>query len=88
MSSEDFEAIKSYTKDKFDSDRKRFLSDAILSDDGQWLKHSEFHWSRNINGSRLDYWPSRRKFQFKGKVRRGDVYSLINLENGKMNRET
>lgn len=84
MSAEDFEAIAEYTKNKFDSDRKRFLSEAIVNDDGGWQKHSEFHWSRNLNGRRLDYWPSRKKFQYKGKVRRGDIYLFINREAAKV----
>ncbi|MFI3902548.1 hypothetical protein [Ochrobactrum sp. S1502_03] len=77
MTTEDFEAIKEYSADKFNSDRKRFLSDAIAHDDGGWTKHGEYHWSRMVNGYRLDYWPSRKKFQFKGRVMRGDVASFI-----------
>jgi hypothetical protein len=66
-----WKALSAYKKEKFDADRKRFLQDAILQDDGQWIKHTQWHWSRSINGERLDYWPSRKKFQFRGKVMRG-----------------
>lgn len=69
--------LSAYFKDKFDADRNRFLADAKASDDGGWVKHTEYHWSRTVAGNRLDYWPSRKKYQYLGKVRRGDVQKLI-----------
>lgn len=30
-----------------------------------------------LNGKRLDYWPSRNKFQYEGKVLCGDVQGFI-----------
>jgi len=30
-----------------------------------------------VNGERLDYWPSRKKYQYRGKVKRGDVMQII-----------
>jgi hypothetical protein len=80
MSDDDgfWKALKDHKKEKFDSDRKRFLDQAIKDDDGLWTKHTQWHWSRMINGERLDYWPSRKKFQFKGKIMRGlkAMYSI------------
>lgn len=75
-----WDALKAHSKEKFNTDRKRFLEQAVENDDGEWTKHTDYHWSRMVNDHRLDYWPSRKKFQFKGKVRRGDVYSLIRKE--------
>ena len=72
-----WDAIKAHSKAKFDADRARFASEASARDDGGWHKHSAHHWSRTLAGERLDYWPTRRKFQFRGVVRRGDVYALI-----------
>lgn len=69
--------MKQRSKDKFDKDRNHFLSEAHLSDDGGWTKHTEYHWSRYIGDKRLDYWPSRKKFQYDGQVIRGDVYKFI-----------
>lgn len=63
--------LKAHAKEKFDADRARFLSAALAADDGGWTKHTEYHWSREVDGHRLDYWPSRKKYRFKGKVRRG-----------------
>lgn len=72
-----WDALKEHSKAKFDADRKRFMTDAHLKDDGGWKVHTKWHWSRYVNGKKLDYWPSRMKFQYDGKVRRGDVYRFI-----------
>ena len=72
-----YDALKEHSKTKFDADRARFLIEANAADDGGWHKHSAHHWSRMVAGDRLDYWPTRKKYQFRGKVRRGDVYAVI-----------
>ena len=72
-----WDAIKANAKDKFDADRARFMSEALAADDGEWTRHTEYHWSRTVAGDRLDYWPSRKKFQYRGKVMRGDVAAFI-----------
>lgn len=72
-----YDAMKDRAKSKFDADRARFLDDANANNDGGWTIHTDYHWSRIVNGCRLDYWPSRKKFQFKGKVQRGDVLAFI-----------
>ena len=66
-----WKSLSEHKKEKFDADRKRFLEQAIATDDGNWTKHTQWHWSRIIDGKRLDYWPSRKKFQWQGKVMRG-----------------
>lgn len=78
-----YDAMKDHAKSKFNADRERFLSEAHAKDDGGWTVHTDFHWSRMVAGRRLDYWPSRKKFQYRGKVRRGDVMAFIaKQENG------
>lgn len=77
-----YDAMKAHSKTKFDADRAAFLNQAKASDDGQWTKHTEFHWSRVVAGKRLDYWPSRKKFQFDGRVMRGDVQKFMNKQKG------
>ena len=72
-----WDAIKQHKKEKFNADRDAFLREAVRDDDGGWTKHTNFHWSRIINGERLDYWPSRKKFQWRGVVRRGDVMKIV-----------
>ena len=73
-----WDALKANAKGKFDADRARFKAQAEADDDGGWTKHTEWHWSRMVAGSRLDYWPSRKKFQHNGRVMRGDVRKFIN----------
>jgi hypothetical protein len=48
-----------------------------------WNKHTEYHWSRTLQGKRLDYWPSRNKFQYEGRVMCGDVLGFIKKREGK-----
>lgn len=74
-----WDALKTHSKGKFDADRSRFLDEARAADDGGWTKHTAFHWSRTVDGARLDYWPSRKKFQYRGRVMRGlrAMHSII-----------
>jgi hypothetical protein len=66
-----WQALKERAKKKFDDDRKNFMTRALSDDDGGWTKHTQWHWSRTVDGQRLDYWPSRKKFQYKGTIHRG-----------------
>ena len=72
-----WDALKQCSKEKFNADRQRFMAQAIGADDGGWVKHTEHHWSREVAGKRLDYWPSRKKYQFNGAVMRGNVMAFI-----------
>ena len=72
-----WDAMKASAKARFDADRAKFLGAALMEDDGHWTKHTEFHWSRQVEGKRLDYWPSRKKYQYDGRVMRGDVMAFI-----------
>lgn len=42
-----------------------------------WRKHTAYHWSIDINGERLDFWPTKDKFMFRGKCGVGDVDEFI-----------
>lgn len=72
-----WDALKANAKSKFDADRARFAKEAQEADDGKWTKHTQHHWSRTVAGYRLDYWPSRKKYQYNGRVMRGNVYAFI-----------
>lgn len=61
-------------KDLDDQRKQRNLEKA---DPDGWEKHTQWHWSRDLNGHRLDYWPSRNKFQYQGKTICGDVKGFI-----------
>ena len=41
-----------------------------------WMKHTAWHWSTDILGERLQYWPSTTKFLWKGRTRKGDLVSV------------
>lgn len=42
-----------------------------------WTKHHETHWSYNLLGERLDYWPGPMRFRWRGKTMNGDVVGFI-----------
>ena len=67
---EEFKFLKLLNKDR----KKINLESA--SKEG-WNLHTEWHWSRTLNGKRLDYWPSKNKFQYDGKIMCGDVDGFI-----------
>lgn len=58
-------------------DQERRERNLAKADASGWEIHTEYHWSRTLNGRRLDYWPSRNKFQYNGKVMTGDVAGFI-----------
>lgn len=35
--------------------------------DDEWVKHTEYHWSRNLNDKKLDYWPSTNRWMWQKK---------------------
>lgn len=72
-----YDDMKQMSQEKFNKDRQTFMDKALENDDGGWVKHTKWHWSRFVDGDKLDYWPSRNKFQFRNKVQRGDVYAFI-----------
>lgn len=67
---ETFDNIRELDKER----KQRNLASALREG---WNCHTEYHWSRTLNGKRLDYWPSRNKFQYEGKVMCGDVLGFI-----------
>ena len=68
--SKDFRAFKSYKKTK----RQKNLDAANL--DG-FKKHTPWHYSRDLCGYRLDYWPSKNKWMWKRRVMTGDIQGFI-----------
>ena len=67
---EAFKALKEHRKKK----RQENLKNA--NPDG-WTKHNDYHWSRTLNGKRLDYWPGRNKFMYDGRVMTGGINGFI-----------
>lgn len=79
MSMLPWDEFKAFKKAEFDERRRR---NAAASDASGWTQHTEHHWSRELCGHRLDYWPSRKRFRWKGQTHTGDVNGFIK------NRET
>lgn len=42
-----------------------------------WKVHTDYHWSRTLNGLRLDYWPSTTRFKFDGRYYTGGIDGFI-----------
>ena len=57
--------------------RERGIRNLAAADPTGWTVHTDHHWSRTLAGKRLDYWPSRNKFQYDGRVMTGDVRGFI-----------
>lgn len=72
-----FNAFKEHEKER----KAKNLLAAHQVDDGGWIKHTDYHWSRQLNGKKLDYWPSRNKFQYNSNIMCGDVMGFIRKRN-------
>lgn len=59
-----------------DNKRRREENLAKANPEG-WTQHTEYHWSRTLNGKRLDYYPSKNKFVYEGKTMVGNVENFI-----------
>jgi hypothetical protein len=64
-------------RERKEADKARKKRNLAAANPDGWTKHTEYHWSRTLAGARLDYWPSRNKFQYKGRVMTGDVAGFI-----------
>lgn len=77
----DWDAAKKAAKEKR-------LADAECQFNAQnatgWVRHTPYHWSRDLCGDRMDYWPSTGKWRWRNKSFRGTPYStarfIINRE--------
>jgi hypothetical protein len=58
--------------------RQRHEANLKSADPAGWTIHTSYHWSRELLGKRLDYWPSTNKFQYEGRVMTGEVMDFIN----------
>ncbi len=49
----------------------------------KWKEHSEYHLSAMLDGSRIDYWPTKRKWRHEDELRTGDIEGYIRARAGK-----
>lgn len=59
--------------------RDRNLQSAFANGTDGWTIHTPFHWSRRLLGDPLDYWPSKKKFRWRGKNRYGENWEIENF---------
>jgi len=72
---EDFNAHREFMREK----RAGNLENAKKAEwPVAWIVHTPYHWSCKLNGKRLDYWPTRCKFQYDGRIMTGGVKGFIN----------
>jgi len=65
--------IRTNTETDMLSFKERNLREALAKDDGGWTKHTHFHWSRDVGGERLDFWPTTLKYKYRGEFGYGDI---------------
>lgn len=73
MSREDWEVFDILKQERQEKRGKRRMSFEEEYAEKGWTRHHETHYSRTVNGERLDYWPGPKKWRFKGKTMYGDV---------------
>ena len=57
--------------------RRRRKRNIEVANPTGWMLHTQWHWSRDLVGHRLDYWPSKNKWKYKGKIEQGDIIGFI-----------
>ena len=53
-----------------------------------WTCHTIYHYSTVADGSRLDYWPSRNKWMWGGKLYYGTFNDLVNFIKNRQDKDT
>ena len=60
-----------------EADKERRNKNLAQADTAGFKKHTEYHYSCNLKGERLDYWPSKNKWRWKNKIYHGSVKNFI-----------
>jgi len=53
------------------------LAEAEAANMPGWTRHTPYHWSRDLQGDRMDYWPSTGKWRWRNRNHRGTVGDMI-----------
>lgn len=53
--------------------RKKKIASTALN----WTHHTPHHWSATLDDSRIDYWPTTRKWRHEGQMHEGDVNAYV-----------
>lgn len=73
---DEFDALKAEIK----AGKSHALRIAERDDDGGWTKHTRYHWSRSVAGDRIDYWPTKRKWRWRGQTRHSDPMVFVRAQ--------
>lgn len=74
MSAEDFAPLKEMRRQYA---AKKAERRAAFEGGPGWHKFSETHWRYTLNGKPLDFWPGPAKWQYEGRINRGNVYEFV-----------
>ena len=60
-----------------DAERRQRNLEKARKSELPWVRHTEWHWSLELLGDRLDYWPTKNKFRWRDKTYNGGVEGFI-----------
>lgn len=69
--------MKEVFSDMREHSRRRRKRNIEVANPAGWMLHTQWHWSRTLDGHRLDYWPSKNKWKYKSKIQQGDIIGFI-----------
>lgn len=75
---DDFRALEEMRKEER---RERARRNGEIFDQANWIIHVDYHWGRWIDGEKLDFWPSKDKWMYRGKVRVGGLEDFLQAMN-------
>ena len=71
-----FKAINERNKERKENN---LLNAQEFFDYAEWVKHTEYHWSRSLQDKKLDYWPSTNRWMWCKKKYTGKPEDLMNF---------
>ena len=66
-----------------EADKERRVNNLENADLSGFTRHDTYHYSCYLQEKRLDYWPSKNKWMWKGKIYHGKVQEFIKKRGGK-----
>ena len=66
-------------RDMTEADKKRRYRNLDRARESKlpWTKHTDYHWSMELQGARLDYWPTKNKFRWRNVMYYGGVEGFV-----------
>jgi hypothetical protein len=69
--------IGEYWREHREYRSKKSLENFMQADVSGWNQYSILHWHRDLLGERLEFWPTKKKWRYKGKTMTGNVNEFI-----------